>query len=250
MKAEIRYPARRVILRGLGGFVVGAGIAAPGDSWIVGQARAIWNAPDEKSPAPDVGPLEDLMREHGALSRFLLIYDEIVSRLEGKREFPVEALEESTMLIRRFVEDYHEKLEEQHIFPRFKKAGKLVDLVDILLAQHQAGRRLTDSILKMSKTPGQAAARVGALTDKLADALRRFTRMYRPHKAREDTVLFPAFHSLVTAAEFDKLGDEFEDKENELFGKEGFESIVAGVAKLEQRVGIYELSGFTPKMSS
>ena len=33
----------------------------------------------------------------------------------------------------------HEKLEENFLFPRFRKANKLVDLVDVLLQQHQAG---------------------------------------------------------------------------------------------------------------
>ena len=35
-------------------------------------------------------------------------------------------------IIRHFIEEYHEKLEEQHLFPRFRKAGKLVELVNVL----------------------------------------------------------------------------------------------------------------------
>jgi hypothetical protein len=70
--------------------------------------------------------------------------------------------------------------------------------------------------------------------------------MYRPHKAREDAVLFPALHSLVSPDEYDSLGDLFEGKEQELFGKDGFKKIVEEVANLEKRLGIYELSQFTP----
>ena len=65
--------------------------------------------------------------------------------------------------------------------------------------------------------------------------------MYRPHAAREDTVLFPAFHAMLSAKEYDRLGDLFEDKENELFGKNGFKSTVNKVADLEKSLGIYEL---------
>jgi hypothetical protein len=72
-------------------------------------------------------------------------------------------------------------------------------------------------------------------------------RMYQPHAAREDTVLFPAFHELVPAGEYDKLGDAFEDKENELFGHEGFEKMVERVASIEKRLGIYDLAQFTPR---
>jgi hemerythrin-like domain-containing protein len=73
--------------------------------------------------------------------------------------------------------------------------------------------------------------------------------MYRPHEAREDTVLFPAIRSLMTAKEFDKLGDQFEDREHQLFGEHGFEKIVAQVAEIEKSLGIYDLSQFTPRLS-
>jgi len=81
----------------------------------------------------------------------------------------------------------------------------------------------------------------------LADSLRAFIRMYEPHEAREDTVLFPALPRIVTANEYDALGDEFEDEEHRLFGEEGFEKMVDRVAGIEKRLGIYDLAQFTPK---
>jgi hemerythrin-like domain-containing protein len=73
--------------------------------------------------------------------------------------------------------------------------------------------------------------------------------MYRPHEAREDTVLFPAFRSVVSAHEYDALGDDFEKKEDELFGEDGFFKVVDKVAELEKKLGIYELAQFTPKLN-
>ena len=70
--------------------------------------------------------------------------------------------------------------------------------------------------------------------------------MYHPHAAREDTVLFPALHGIMTAKEYDVMGDQFEDREHELFGKEGFEKIIVEVAELERALGIYDLAQFTP----
>jgi hemerythrin-like domain-containing protein len=70
--------------------------------------------------------------------------------------------------------------------------------------------------------------------------------MYRPHAAREDTILFPALRTIVSKKEFDDLGEEFEDKEEKLFGEGGFEKVVAHVAELEKTLGIYELAQFTP----
>ena len=90
------------------------------------------------------------MREHGVLKRIMLVYSEVIRRIQAGEDVPPEPLAASAKLIRSFVEDYHEKLEEDYLFPRFKKAGKLVDLVEVLLVQHQAGRRLTDVTLQMA----------------------------------------------------------------------------------------------------
>jgi len=191
----------------------------------------------------DVSPAEDLMREHGALNRVLLIYDEVGRRLARAKEFDAKILSESAQFIRSFIENYHEQLEERHLFPRFEKANKLTDLVAVLRKQHEAGRELTARILAQAKLISSANA--GARTE-LAKHLEAFTRMYRPHEAREDTVLFPAFRELVSDKEYLELGDQFEKKEHELFGKEGFETNVDKIAELERQLGIYELAQFTP----
>lgn len=71
--------------------------------------------------------------------------------------------------------------------------------------------------------------------------------MYEPHEAREDTVLFPALHKIVTPHEFGALGEDFEKKEHELFGEDGFEQMIDKVASVEKQLGIYDLAQFTPK---
>jgi len=196
------------------------------------------------SAEKEISPGEDLMREHGVLRRILLVYGEAVRRLEANKDLPLGALANSAGIIRSFIEDYHEKLEEDFLFPRFKKANKLVDLVDVLLEQHRFGRRLTGTVLLLSKTQP-----LGKTEDRkaLADALNSFIRMYDPHAAREDTVLFPALHEIVTAKEFGELGEDFERKEHELFGDGGFENMVNRVAAIEKNLGLYDLRQFAPK---
>ena len=204
---------------------------------------------DEKKGKPgekdeDVSPAEDLMREHGALERILLIYGEALRRLHANQDVPPKVLTDTAGIVRSFVEDYHEKLEEDYLFPRFKKANKLLDLVDVLLQQHQAGRRLTDVVLRLSTA--QALKDAGDRKT-LADALHSFIRMYNPHAAREDTILFPAFRGLVSAHEYDSLGEDFENKEHQLFGEDGFEKMVDRIAGIEKSLGIYDLAQFTPQ---
>ena len=52
------------------------------------------------------------MREHGVLNRILLIYEEGLRRLRDKEEVTPDVFHKPAMLVRKFVEDYHEKLEE------------------------------------------------------------------------------------------------------------------------------------------
>jgi hemerythrin-like domain-containing protein len=219
------------------------GMASAGAGFVLAALPA--DAAEKKPKTKEeVSPGEDLMREHGVLNRVLLIYDESTRRLEGQEDPRVDVLASAAGLIRRFIEGYHEKLEETQLFPRFEKAGKLVDLVTILRQQHAAGRAVTDDILKLAvpETVGSAANRT-----RLAGSLHTFIRMYRPHEAREDTVLFPAFHELVGQKEYERLGEQFEDKEHELLGEDGFERAVAQVAQLERALGIYDLAKFTPQ---
>jgi len=110
--------------------------------------------------------------------------------------------------------------------------------------QHHAGRQVTAAILEATKGPGAIEGAAGA---SLAGHLGQFVRMYRPHEAREDTVLFPALRGLVSANEYDALGETFENEEHKKFGQDGFEKMVDRVAGLEKTLDIYDLKQFTPR---
>jgi hemerythrin-like domain-containing protein len=196
----------------------------------------------EEEEGQKVSPPEDLMQEHGVLNRILLIYDNCKNKLVNRETFPIQAIGSAAGTVRSFVEDYHERQEENYLFPRFKKANQLTDLVDTLLQQHQAGRKLTDQIMQFSKS----SSRTDTENQQLIQALTAFNTMYRPHEAREDTVLFPAFRKIVSKNEYDSLGEEFENNEQKLFGKDGFDTMVNNVSEIEKSLGIYELSQFTP----
>jgi hemerythrin-like domain-containing protein len=202
---------------------------------------------DEKKDKPEeeVGALEDLMREHGVLNRVLLIYEEGLRRLRAREEVTPALFHHTATLVRKFVEDYHERLEENFIFPEFEKRKQQVELVKVLRKQHQAGREVTDVVLRLA-VPDQF--RKEDNRKELVRAMRAFIRMYRPHEAREDTVLFPALHKVLPAKRLAELGEQFEKEEDRLFGEEGFEKTVDQVAGIEKQLGIYDLDQFTPRL--
>src|SRR5512141_2654729 len=97
-------------------------VLAPG---VALAARANAAAKEEA----EVGPAEDLMREHGVLRRVMYLYDEAALRLDGRgvpptgsaaewrrgsidaqHEVPLDALASCAGIVRRVIEDYHEKL--------------------------------------------------------------------------------------------------------------------------------------------
>jgi hemerythrin-like domain-containing protein len=192
----------------------------------------------------EVSPAEDLMREHGVLNRVLLIYEEGLRRLRVREEVAPDVFHKPAALVRKFVEDYHENLEEKFLFPRFEAKKKLVDLVAVLRKQHKAGRALTDVVLREA---GKDRFRKAENRRRLVTSVEAFIRMYRPHEAREDTVLFPALPKVFVAKELKELGERFDKEEDRLFGEEGFEKVVAQVAGIEKQLGIYDLDQFTPK---
>ena len=197
--------------------------------------------PQQKTGVEETTAVEDLMREHGVLDRLLLIYQEIGWRLAKRKPLPLHALKTATGIVRSFIQDYHEKLEEEYVFSSLRKAGRIVPIVDELQKQHEAGRKLVDRIMELEQASPD--------TDptEVLQTMAAFSRMYRPHKAREDTVVFPEFKKILTPAEYKATGEKFEDKEHQLFGENGFEKIVAQVEELEKELDIYELSQYTPK---
>jgi hemerythrin-like domain-containing protein len=199
----------------------------------------------EDESAPPVSATEDLMREHGVIRRALLVYAELVPKLRSDPgSIDPAALHKTAHLFRLFGEDYHErKLEEQHIFPIIRKMPRpeLVRYADVLTAQHQRGREITDYVLAVSTD------KIGKQHgDSLAQILEAFTRMYQNHAAREDTIVFPAWKTNFTDEQLDHIGEQFEDIERNAFGKDGFEDAEKTISEIEAAYGFDDLAQFTP----
>src|SRR5206468_6721510 len=110
------------------------------------------------------------------------------------------------------------------------------------LRQHEAGRKVTKTILKL------APSSQSNFDDRkqLVGSMQAFITMYRPHAAREDTDLFPKLRNVVSSNEYDAMAEDFEKEEHKLFGEDGFEKMAARVAQLERQMGIHNLNHFTP----
>jgi hypothetical protein len=93
-----------------------------------------------------ISPTEDLMREHGVLIRILLIYNDVKEYLKVENPYDQSFINyiimETALIAEQFIENYHQRLEEEYVFPEFLREQRLVNLVYTLLEQHTAAREL------------------------------------------------------------------------------------------------------------
>jgi hypothetical protein len=190
----------------------------------------------------EVTPPEDLMRERGVLERVLLIYEASIRKFELQNDFDPMIIANSAQIVHEFIEEYHEKSEEQHVFPRFKQTGKMVGLIETLLQQHEAGRRVTQTILRTA----QQSRRLGEPRRQLISAMRispqctgRTPRARKPSSSRNSSIWYRRMNTGPWRKNSRKRNIAG-------FGDDGFEKIIERVARLERAIGIYDLNQFTP----
>ena len=200
---------------------------------------------EDEDKEPEVTATEDLMREHGVIRRALLVYYEVIPKLrQAPAKVDAAALQQTAKLFRTFGEDYHERmLEEEHIFPLVRKqGGDLARYADILTQQHQRGREITDYVMAVTKSGTISSGHA----EPLAKVFESFVLMYQNHAAREDTIIFPAWKKNFSDKQLDEIGDQFEDIEHKMFGKDGFEDAEKKISDIEERLGFADLAQFTP----
>jgi hemerythrin-like domain-containing protein len=221
-----------------GSTAVGAALFLTGCRRTAGEEGAT-----PKNGEEEVSATEDLMREHGVIRRAFMVYREAAHRLQSQPgSVSPDMVRKTAMLLRSFGEDYHErKLEEEHLFPMLKRAASPASsYVDVLTAQHQRGREITDYILAATRGPILASS-----APILADTLDSFARMYEAHTAREETIVFPAWKKTLSPKQYDEIGEQFEDIERATFGSDGFLDAVRQIGTIEASLGLDGLEPFT-----
>ncbi|GAB2475693.1 hemerythrin domain-containing protein [Jatrophihabitans fulvus] len=221
--------SRRQLITGAAGLVVGGAAG-------VGGAKAA-----EASPAavPDVPSAnEELMVEHGVLKRVLLCYRAVIDRVDAGRDVPEGVVTDGAQLVLDYVENFHEGLEEAYVFPSVRDAQPA--LVRTLLEQHDRGRRLTASLL------GAPARLTASARPRVRQELAAFVRMYEPHEAWEDTVIYPALRAALRPGRLAELAERFQELADKEFGDAALGRALQRVTGIEQRLGIDDLASFTP----
>lgn len=223
-----------------GGLLMATAACAQAGGDNAGQQKGDGEEGDDEE---EVTPNEDLMREHGVLRRILIVYREAAPLVLSSGQVDIGALNQAATLFRAFGESYHEKmLEEAYVFPAVRKAGgAAAQLPDILVAQHERGREVTEYLIDQTKGGSIATGQARGVASTMAS----FARMYEAHSAREDTIVFPAFKEALPVNQFKELGERFEEIEHKQFGADGFDVALDRMASIEQALGLSNLATFT-----
>jgi hemerythrin-like domain-containing protein len=226
-----RHPlSRRSLLTGIGTTLTAFGIAPIGNPAL---AFGIGH------PLP---PAEDLMQEHGVLERILLIYDELSNQFAAGHDDPEGCLNTTTKLITTYVQGHHERVEELVIFPALTKAEVLPELVNTLVTQHQAGRDITDAITaRLKAADGKQSS---AAKTELAKLTHAFSRMFLPHLARENTVVFPTLRSIMSRDEYGHFASRLQEIEARMKPAD-LKEILKDIDQIEVALGIHDLDKYT-----
>ncbi|CCG01657.1 hemerythrin domain-containing protein [Blastococcus saxobsidens] len=222
---------RRGLLTGAAGLAAGVGGTQ--------AVHLLTDADHDTAPRPP-SPGEELMTEHGVLKRILLVYRAAADQLAADAVPPVDAVIDAARLVHDYVESFHEGLEEAYVFPRVRDAHP--DLVRTLLVQHHRGRHLTTQIYRagdLDLTRPDARERLRTMLD-------QFVRMYEPHEAWEDTVIYPALRRRTPQRDLDLLAERFADLENTHYGDAALQQVLDRVAGIEEQLGVADLAAFTP----
>ncbi len=192
--------------------------------------------------------MEDLTCQHAVADRLLLTYQmALLGQMQaggGPNQPPAKTLGTTAGMLRSLVEDYHAKLEEDHIFPLFQKANKQTDLVNTLREQHAAARRVTDAILQLTSGTSQN----GGSMEPLVRHIMAYTQLIHAHTAYEETLLYPQIRAMLSDSDYNQLHKTIADADRQKLGPEGFSGLLAKVTDLEKSAGITSLAQFTPRL--
>jgi len=187
--------------------------------------------------------IEIVARQHGVLYRAVAVLEEIMGAMDARMDLPPEIIGGTVEIVRLFIVDHHQQLEEKFIYPVFDAAGKMNALVGVLREQHAAGSQLIGTLKGLCV---EFSAKDLEKRRTMGSAIHQFSRMYRAHADREDTALFPLLRPIMLPKAYAELSSACQKAESEFQGENGFEETIRKLTDYENILGIGDLATFTP----
>lgn len=195
---------------------------------------------DESS---DVIPcIQDLMYEHSILVRILLIFEELIKKdiifLENHNFRYINLL---TKIIKIYIENHHEKMEEKYIFPQIRFNKKIVTN---LIIQHRLSNIITNKLILLTLNKHIYLKNI----NKIIELLKLYITLYRKHENIENTEIFPEFLKNISKEKYKKYGEEMEKHEKKILKNLKVKHFIKFIEYVEKQLNISNISLFTNKI--
>jgi hemerythrin-like domain-containing protein len=193
------------------------------------------------APAPQgISAIETLMRGHGLIIRALIVSDLIRQRITTGQETDPSLVLDTFTIFRKYLQEFHDNAEEKFLYASMETNNVCFNAIQELKVQHGTGLELTTRMTNLAKG--------GKMNAELAGYLGDFVKMYTHHAAYEDTIVFPAFEAMEKRSDLAEVSASFDQEEKRVLGRNGFNDFLTLIAKVEKKLGIYELSSSTPQL--
>jgi hemerythrin-like domain-containing protein len=196
---------------------------------LAGAAAAALSLPaSAQAQPPAKTPGEDLMQEHGLVTRVFMIYRRAIELIEANEGFDGTRVASAAQIVSRVIHGHHEVEEENVIFPALSAPRELNMLTEVLRGQHAVAKALTARIGLEIADPGRAR--------NVVQPMREFIAMYEPHGAYENTIVYPAFRERVGPERYAELARRFAERERAL--RSSFAQYAQRLGGIEDALGI------------
>lgn len=177
--------------------------------------------------------IEQLMKEHAAIERMLVVLDAVCRRLESGEGVEPGHLDQVVAFFRGFADECHHEKEETVLFPALEKAGipREGGPLGVMLHEHDQMRGYLRGLA--TAVERLRAGEVGAAMS-LARNAGHYANTLRLHMDKENSALFRMAEMRLGPAKEEQLAEQFEAIETQKMGEGKHEELHALLDRLEE----------------
>ncbi len=154
-------------------------------------------------------PTEILMEEHRVIERVLSALERASDRLIRGEDVYLRFFIGTSVFIRDYAENCHNRKEEAVLFPALIENGLPQDSgpIAVLLAEHEEGRKLTQKMRQLTERLQGGDVQARQLVGQCG---LDYVKLLRQHIKKEDGILFPMADRLISVEKQEQILETFE----------------------------------------
>ena len=176
---------------------------------------------------------EIMMEEHRAIERVLSSLERATLRLGRGDEVYLRFFSGCSAFFRGFVDGYHQKKEEQFLFPALVNNGlpKESGPIAVMLAEHAQGRYLAQLLgsATIQLQTGDLRRR-----EQVINSAAGYIKLFRQHIYKEEKILSPLAEKVIPLEQKERINLSFESMQYEEMGEEVHEKYFSLAERLQR----------------